>query len=212
MVTTRSRGQSSKKPRKKATDKRPVKAKVEFLLDQELIVPFNKALTEVRVCEERRERLRASPVPAETNTEVWRSQLNLAELELAAARETLEAAKAAVDAEVLVVELQAISSKRYFDLLAEHPPTPEQIESADEEADKAGIWEGLTVAQRKASQISFNPDTLPRALVAECDVTKLDDEELDLIFDTEGPYTLEDRSELFNQALALCQRASILRR
>lgn len=211
MTTTKSRG-NGKAPRKRATDKRPVRTKVEFLLEQDLIIPFNKALTEVRVAEERRERLRTNPVPAETNTEVWQAQLALAEAELMSAQEALAAAKKAVDAEVFVVELQALGSKRYFDLLAEHPPTDEQVAAADSEAEKAGVWEGLTVAQRKANQIQFNPDTLPRALVAECDVTPLDEDELDLIFDTTGPWTLEDRSELFNQALAICQRASILRR
>lgn len=212
MTQQKSRGQGKGRPRKRATDKRPVTDEVSFLLDLSLAEPLNRAAEQLAAEQAVLDRLRGFPVPEGASAEVWALQIQRAEAEVAAATARRDEAKALVDENTLTVKLQAISARRYFEILEQHPPSEEQVEKADSEAEKAGIMETMTQSQRVAMRIHFNPDTYPRALVKACDVTPLDDEELDIIFDPDGPWSLDDRSELFNKALAVCERASILKR
>lgn len=211
-MTTKSRGLGRARPRKKATDKKPVKESVPFILDQSLLEPLNEAALRLRAADLALERLRSMPQPAGTALEIWQRQLELAELEHTAAVLARDEAQGAVDAETLTVTLQAVSSKRYFEILEQHPPTEEQVQAAHDEAEKGGVFQNMTEAQVNQMRIHFNPDTYPRAIVEACDVTPLDPEELDAIFDTNGDWSQEDRQMLFNVALAVCQRASILKR
>lgn len=209
-MTTQRRGQG-KAPRKKATDKRPVTDEVKFLLDLSLLPPLNQANDQLLVERAVLDRLKTTPVPDTVNADIWAAQLEIAQEAVTKAEEAVAKAQAAVDAETFVFKLRAVSPKRYFEIAAEHPPTPEQIEKADSMAEKAGAFEGKTEAERRRMQIDFNPDTFPRAIVEACNV-ELDADELDAFFDEDGTWTNFDRDEVFNRALAVCQRASILRR
>lgn len=184
--------------------------KVPFLLELDLLEPLNEANLKLKAAERALERVKSHPQPEGMSSEIWSAQLKLVTEDYEAAKAAAEAAKAAVDEETLVVTLQAVSNKVYFALAAEHPPTEEQVAQAEEMAELGGVFEGLTETQRRRMKIDFNPETYPRALVTLC--SDLDEEELGVFFDPDGPWTQDDRAELFNRSLAVCQRASILRR
>lgn len=210
-MTSRSRGQGKDRPRKRATDKRPVTDKVPFLFDLSLAPALNEASLELQRAERALERVRSHPQPEGMSVEIWERQLALTGADVERAKTALAAAQEAVDEETFEVTLRAINSKAYFALAEAHPPTPEQIAAADAAAALAGLHEGKTEAELRRMKIDFNPETFPRAIVAACAVG-LEEDELDAIFDPEGTWVPPDRDELFNRALAVCQRASILRR
>jgi len=210
-VTSRSRGQGKDRPRKRATDKRPVTDKVRILFDLDLLPPLNDAGLRAIAAASALERVKSYPQPEGMSFEIWSRQLELCQADMDAAQAAKDAAQAAVDEETFEVVLRAMPPKQYFELAAEHPPTEEQVAKAEEMADLAGLYEGKTETQRRQMKIDFNPETFPRAIVRAC-ATELDEDEIEAIFDPEGTWAPGDKDELFNRSLAVCQRASILKR
>lgn len=215
--------------RKRANQKRPVRRTLTFYLDAEVVDAYNETIladNSAAIALERAKRHHdevadsaqeavgpEGEIPAGLARQIAEAVANLAEAQEAKtqAEARMAEAKDAMEAERFPVTLQAIPRKLFYDMLADHPPTEEQVVKAYQMAEEAGLLEEMTEAQRKKVRLEFNPDTWPMALVKACAVD-LDEDEIEYIFDVTGTWAQEDATAIFNAAGEVCQKASLLRR
>ncbi len=212
-MSSKSQGQrrAAKSKKRGPRGKKPASVKKRILLDKELEDAWLEANAEMVAAEK-----------------VWIAHQTTAsrggfEVDLAVKKLFDEAKAKAADAKGALDEdgywefrIVAIQPNRWFKLKADHPPTDEQqnefAENVDEMIDLAGMTDSDSEAVRRLQRtLAYNPDTFPREAFALCIKPKLDDEELDILCDEDGPFTAAERQDLLKTCVDVNEAPMSLR-
>lgn len=204
----RAKGSAAKKVRRGPRGKKPSSIPWRFLLDVELEEAVTAAGEVVGKARESA-RLAGQMVKQVGENDLLMGELASRMKYVGEAEDALRSAQAALDdGGFWDFRVVAIPPKAYADMLRDHRPTDEQSAEYRESMEAAMVELGIKDQTESVAQLqkvlAFNPETFTRALVGACVRPKLDEGELDLLFDEElSTFDAIDVTALANQCIEL---------